>query len=969
MTDNNNAVTNVQDDYKDTLFLPATEFPMRAGLAEKEPTILDKWEKDGLYEALKTKSKDKTPFILHWGPPFANGHMHIGHALTKVLKDVVVRSRYMLGYHSPMIPGWDCHGLPIEWQIEKEYKAKGKNKDEVPVVQFRRECRDYAAKWIDIQREEMKRLGVMADWDNPYKTMDYRSEALIAAELHKFLMNGLLYRGLRPVMWSTVEKTALAEAEVEYDEHKSTTIYVAFPVVNSPVSDLNGTSVVIWTTTPWTIPGNRAIGFGNELNYAVYTVKTVDEESRAKVGEKYVLSTELAETFMSHIKVTEFEKGAEVKGADLAGTVCAHPMRPLDDYYGFDVNLYHGDFVTTEAGTGFVHIAPGHGEDDYYLGLANGVEIPETVTDDGVYAPSVGLFAGLDIYDTEGKEGKANGAVIKTLAENGKLLGKSSLRHQYPHSWRSKAPIIFRTTAQWFIALDQDGNNLRQKALDAIGKTKWVPAAGEKRIRSMVENRPDWCISRQRAWGVPIAIFVNKETKEVLKDEAVNQRIFDIFAEESADAWYARPASDFLGDGYNPDEYEQVMDIVDVWFESGSTHAFVLEDRKQPWPADLYLEGSDQHRGWFQSSLLEACGTRGQAPFKAVFTHGFVVDEFGKKLSKSKGNGIAPEKIISQSGADILRLWVMGSNFHEDVRVSQEALKLQSDMYRRIRNTLRFLLGNLAGFTADERVDLKADYAKLPELEKLMLNRLYVLGNRVRTGMESYDYSGVYRELHDFCNLDLSAFYFDVRKDRLYLDRPDLFERRACRTVLEEMFRCLTAWFAPLIVFTTEETWQNKPIDVCSDEVVSSVHLREYPVLSEEWNNADLAEKWERIKDIRSVITGAIEVERKEKRLGSSLEAHPVVYLERAEDAALLNNLDMAEICITSQLTVKQEGLPKDSYTLSSIKGVSVVVNKAVGQKCARSWKILPEVGTVEGYPDLSPRDADAVQYLRRKEG
>lgn len=955
------------DDFKDTLFLPETEFPMRGNLPEREPVTVQKWKDMDLFNTLTSNAADRDKFILHFGPPFANGNIHMGHALTKVLKDVVVRTRFALGFNAPMVPGWDCHGLPIEWKIEEKYRAEKKNKDEIPPVQFRKECRDFAAHWAKVQSEDMQRLGVVADWQNPYLTMDFKSEAAIAAEIHKFLMQGMLYRGVRPTLWSVVEKTALAAAEIEYHEHTSTTVYVAFPVINSTHLELSGASVVIWTTTPWTLPGNRAIGLGKDIDYGLYEITATEEEARLQVGQKVLLGNAVAESVLQTAKVTEFKKLKDYKGSDLSGMGCAHPLAKMHDYYSFEVPVLEGDFVTTETGTGFVHIAPGHGEDDYHLGKANGVEVPETVDADGTYLPQVGLFAGLDVYDTNGKEGKANGAVIGKLVEAGALVAKGKLRHQYPHSWRSKAPLIFRTTAQWFIPVD-GSHDLRGKALKAIDETQWIPAEGKNRITAMVKERPDWCISRQRLWGVPIAIFVNKETRQPLQDAEVNARIVKAFEEHSSDAWYSMDKSEFLGSNYNPDDFEQVMDIVDVWFESGSTHAFVLEQRPdQQWPADLYLEGSDQHRGWFQSSLLESCGTRGRAPYKTVITHGFVVDKDGKKMSKSAGNGLAPADILKTYGADILRLWVLGSDYHEDTRLSQEAFKIQSEIYRRFRNTLRYVLGNLDGFSTAERIDLEKDYAKLPALEQWVLHRMFEANAKIKAYVAEYKFNEALRTVYDFCNEDLSAFYFDIRKDRLYCDRPDMFERRATRSVLEALLGALTIWLAPFIPFTAEEAWAARPLsDFLGD--FKTVHLRTYPEFPGCWNNMQIESDWETLRSIRRVVTGAIEIERAEKRLRSSLEAHPVLYVNDASDQKLAATIDWAELAITSQFTVVNAQAPEGAFLLDDVADVGVVVGVAQGEKCQRSWKILPDVGSDKDFPGLSKRDADAVRYYRNRE-
>jgi isoleucyl-tRNA synthetase len=952
------------DAYKDTVFLPKTDFPMRGELPKREPEILKKWQDMDLYVRQRELSRGRKKWILHWGPPYANGHAHMGHAFTKSLKDVVNRSHQMLGNDSPLIPGWDCHGLPIEWKVEEKYRAEGKNKDDVDVIDFRAECRAFAQGWVDIQAAEFQRLGVNGDWKNPYLTMNFSAEAQIVREIHKFLLNGSLYKGLKPVMWSVVEKTALAEAEVEYKEHKSITVWVKFPVVKTDNAALKDASVVIWTTTPWTLPSNRAIAFGEKFEYAVYTVTEVAEGSRAKAGDRLILAVSLAESVKDAAKIATWEKGEALTGSDFVGTICAHPLRGKG--FDYDVPMLAGGFVTEDTGTGFVHIAPSHGVDDYNLFITHfGVRaVPDNVTDDGKFRDHVPLFAGMSIYTEKGEMGDGNFAVLKALDEAGELLAKGSLRHDYPHSWRSKAPLIFRTTPQWFIALD-DENDLRKKALKAIGNTRWVPPQGENRIRAMIEQRPDWCISRQRTWGVPIALFLEKKTGEPLEDEAVLNRIAESFEKEGADAWWSHDAQFFLGGKYKADDYEQIFDIVDVWFESGCTHAFVLEARKLPWPADLYLEGSDQHRGWFHSSLLEACGTRGKAPYKAVLTHGFVLDEKGYKMSKSLGNIVDPNEMIGLHGADIVRLWALLSDYNEDIRIGKDTIKLTGDLYRRIRNTFRYLLGALDGFSAGERLQ-PGEYKDMPELELLVLHWLKEMDGKVRGNIEDFNFSKLIQELHNFCTNELSAFYFDIRKDRLYCDRPDLFERRATRTVMAHVFECLTAWLAPYLCFTAEEAWEHRPRDVFED--VDSVHLRVFPDLPGSWKNDVLAQKWKKLMDVRRVVLGALEPKRAEKTIGSSLEAAPIIHV--ADDAikAAMAGVDLAELCITSQASVKDGFGPEGSFSLPDIPGVAVEFAMAEGKKCQRCWKTLPEVGRDHDYPDLSLRDADAVRwYMRNK--
>jgi len=957
MSDNN---AENKDQYKDSVFLPKTDFPMRGGLPQKEPEILKRWEDINLYAKMREAGKGKKKWVLHDGPPYANGNIHMGHAVNKILKDVIVKFWQMSGYDAPYVPGWDCHGLPIEWKIEEQYRAAGQDKDEVDIIDFRKECRDFAQEWVSIQSDQFKRLGVTGDWDNPYLTMRHRAEAGIVKEIHKFALNGALYKGAKPVMWSTVEKTALAEAEVEYKEHKSVTIWVRFPVSETNCDLLKDADIVIWTTTPWTIPSNRAVAFGESIEYGVYEVKAAGENARAEIGAKLALATSLAEDVLQQAQIEEYECLGTFNAKDIEGTICAHPLAALDQSYAaFPVPALQGDFVTDEAGTGFVHVAPGHGEDDFYLGVANGVEVTDNVADDGKFRDHVGIFAGLEVYTQDGKLGDGNFAVLKALTEAGKLLAKGSLRHEYPHSWRSKAPLIFRTTPQWFIAMDKpfkgSGNKtLRDFALQAIQDTDWHPQKGEARITSMIENRPDWCISRQRAWGVPIALFVRKNDGEVLNDPAVFERIAALFEEKGADAWWSREPQDFLkGTEHKAEDFEQIFDIVDVWFESGSTHAFVLGDTAT-WPhfegvdhADLYLEGSDQHRGWFHSSLLESCGTKGRAPYDHVLTHGFVLDDKGYKMSKSLGNVVDPLKIMDEYGADILRLWTMTSDYAEDIRIGKDTLKYTGDLYRRIRNTLRFLLGALEGYSEEEKIDL-SDTAALPELEQLMLHHLHEMDRNVRSLIESYEYGKLANMLHRFCNQDLSAFYFDIRKDRLYCDDPNSFERKACRTVMAEIFGCLTAWLAPILAFTTEEAWSYRPQGVF--EEVDSIHLREFPQVPGAWQNHDVKAKWDIVRATRKAVLETIEPLRASKELGSSLEAHPIIAAP-AEQKAILDTVHIADICITSAATL-EEGKS------------NVQIVKATGEKCQRCWKILPEV---EDNGGLCTRCADVIKAQKAR--
>ncbi len=999
-------------DWSKTLFLPETDFPMRAGLPDLEPRLLARWSEMGLYELLRQKGRNKPKFLLHDGPPYANGNIHIGHALNKILKDLVVKSQGMLGFDSNYVPGWDCHGLPIEWKIEEKYRAKGRNKDAVPINEFRDECREFAAHWIDVQREEFKRLGVIGDWAHPYKTMDYPAESIIAGEIMKFAMNGTLYRGSKPVMWSVVEKTALAEAEVEYQDYQSDMVWVKFPVRDfnarvyrgSPDDAFAGetefvnlwdrareASILIWTTTPWTLPGNRAISFSSKITYGLYEVTASPDGNWAKVGDKLVLADKLAADVMKSAKVEEFQRRADVPAEVLTRLVAAHPLAALG--YDFPVPLLDGDHVTDDTGTGFVHTAPSHGADDYNIWIANAAKlkergidatIPFTVDAEGVFTKDAPGFEGKRVLNEKGDKGDANDAVIKALAEAGNIIARGRLKHQYPHSWRSKKPVIFRNTPQWFIAMDRpvkgipksNNQTLRQLAVKAIEETEWVPQSGENRIRGMVEGRPDWVVSRQRAWGVPITVFRNKETGEVIpsakfgKSKELIGRITQAFAEKGADVWFEEGAKERFLDGLvdNSTEWEQVRDILDVWFDSGSTHAFTLED-PQHFPTlagikrvrdggkdrVMYLEGSDQHRGWFQSSLLESCGTRGRAPFDIVLTHGFVLDEKAQKMSKSDGNVVAPQDVMSKSGADILRLWVAASDYSDDLRIGPDILKNFVETYRKLRNTLRWMLGALAHLDDDERVKFK-DMREF-ELERLMLHRLTELDAEVRVAYDTYDYRKVVAVLAQFMNTELSAFYFDIRKDALYCDPYSSTKRRAALTVIDEIFKALVAWLAPILSFTAEEAWLAR---VPGRE--GSVHLETFPTLEKAWRDDELAKKWERVRDVRRVVTGALELERAAKRIGSSLEAAPEVYVADKELLRALEGVELEEVSITSAARLIAKSPPEGAFALPDVAGVGVIVKLAQGRKCARSWRILPDVGADPEYPDLSPRDAEAVR-------
>ena len=916
-------------DFSESLFLPKTDFAMRAGLPEQEPKILEQWSKKEIYKNLRINSKGKEKFVLHDGPPYANGHLHIGHALNKILKDFVVRSQQMLGKDSSYVPGWDCHGLPIEWKIEEEYRNKGLNKDEVDIVQFRKECRDFADKWINIQREEFIRLGVTGEWFEPYTTMAHRSEAIIVKEFFKFLENKGLYRGSKPVMWSTVEKTALAEAELEYREHKSITIFTKFPIKKSDDKDLANASIVIWTTTPWTIPGNRALAYSKDISYSLFKVLEIIEGSHSTVGDEIIIADELAEQFKEKCKIEKLEKIKSLEG--ISNIVCNHPFH--NSGYEFDVNLYHADFVTLEQGTGFVHIAPGHGPDDYELGKANGVEVPETVDKDGIYFNHVPLFHGKKIFNDDGSDAEANVAVIIELRNHNALSGKGSLRHSYPHSWRSKAPVIFRNTPQWFISMET--NDLRKKALDAIEKVNWYPAQGKNRILSMIENRPDWVVSRQRAWGVPLSIFYHKASGEPLVDTKLNEKIIKMYEEQGCDVWFEKTKAELLGDEYNPDEYEKVDDILDVWFDSGCTHAFVLDGKEdQIWPASIYLEGTDQHRGWFHSSLLESCGTRGIAPYEAVLTHGFVLHEDGNKMSKSSSNIIPPAEIIEKSGADILRLWVASSDYSDDLKIGPEIIKSNIDSYRRLRNSLRFILGNLDNFEDSEKIK----FSDLPELDQYILGRLSVIEEEVLKNYQIFEYQKVFSAIFNFCTNELSAFYFDIRKDSLYCDSKSSLVRKATRTVLDILFNHLLTLLAPILCFTAEEAWQSR---LGKD---TSVHNQNFPKVNDSWKNSEIFSKWEHLKLIRKAVNGAIEIERKNKLLGSSLEASVEIYFKDKDGINKINVNDLENICIVSKLFITQANNVEDYFQLNELADVCIKIKKVSGEKCNRCWKYFDKL-------------------------
>jgi isoleucyl-tRNA synthetase len=1016
-------------DFRDTVFLPKTDFPMKAGLPQKEPHILARWKEQGLYQQLRDARKGREKFILHDGPPYANGDMHIGHALNHILKDMVVRTQSLLGKDAPYVPGWDCHGLPIEWKVEEQYRKKKLDKDQVDPVEFRAECRAYAQGWVDTQRQQLKRLGVNADWDNPYLTMDFAAEATIVAELMKFAESGQLYRGAKPVMWSPVEKTALAEAEVEYEDIVSTQIDVAFEIVESPIAELVGAYAVIWTTTPWTIPVNQALAYGAEVEYWLL---------RADDGRDYLVAFDLVDEFRRRTGLGFRDTGSAIdpddavallreaqsltfNGAQLAGTIARHPMHALGGFFAKPRPFLDGsDFVTTETGTGLVHMAPDHGEDDFALCKAQVplIEPVFAVEADGKYRADWAWLSGLGSVINP-KFNAPDGPICEALRASGGLLAASAdYKHSYPHSWRSKAKVIYRCTPQWFVPMDKEvtppsalraatspsqvdgeelttspalpidsrwgggapegrdgGVTLRQTALTAIQNTRWVPEKGENRIRAMVEGRPDWVLSRQRAWGVPITLFVKKGTNQYLDDLAVNARIIAAVKEQGVDAWSDARAQEYLGADYKADDYERVSDILDVWFDSGCTHAFVLEsgrwpdltrpaDHVGPW-ADLYLEGSDQHRGWFQSSLLESCGSRGHAPYKAVLTHGFTMDQKGMKMSKSLGNTIDPLKVMESNGADIIRLWALSVDYTEDHRIGDEILKGVADQYRKLRNTFRYLLGALEGFSEAERVGVDA----MPELERYVLALLAKLDATLRQAVADFDFNTYVRALTDFCNEDLSAFFFDIRKDCLYCDAADDPKRMAYRTVLDTLFHALVRYAAPVLVFTAEEVWGTRFPEG------ESVHLLEWPTLpatntprhSREGGNPspelasnetpemeprlrgddELLEKWTTLRSLRSEVSEQIEPLRRNKIIGSSLDAHVILEKDGSADddafAELISSVDFAEIAIVSSFDISEFAKPLHKIEGSEAE-TKYIVTRTTHHKCGRCWRHLPEV-------------------------
>jgi isoleucyl-tRNA synthetase len=1017
------APSNSGRDYRETLFLPelpGDPFPMRAGLPKKEPERVAYWAQIGLYNLLRKDAAARPKFILHDGPPYANGAIHIGHAENKILKDIVVRTKQMTGFDCDYVPGWDCHGLPIEWKVEEDFRKAGRKKQDVPAVEFRKACREYADKWIPLQKQEFQRLGIEGDWDRYYATMSYAAEAAIAAEFLRVAKTGLVYRGSKPVMWSPVERTSLAEAEVEYAEKTSPTIWVKFPIFWEQGSwqpdttlrtHLLGANVVIWTTTPWTIPGNRAISYNPNIKYVLFEVEEVEAggafEPWAKVGERLILSEQRAADVFNAAKIVRARPLGQVNPEGLRAH---HPLRGKG--YEFPVPLLAGEHVTDDAGTGFVHTAPGHGADDFEIWVKNfgQQDIPFTVNEEGKFLPArydadgklVGGapgFEGLEIIQLEGKntgkDGPANKAVIDKLIEVGALLARGQLKHSYPHSWRSHAPLIFRNTPQWFIALDKPydaggGRTLRRVALGEIERVDWGQRRlnddrDQNRIKAMIEERPDWLISRQRNWGVPLAIFVSKADASILRDDEVDARVIAAMKQGGADVWWSTPAQDLLGAKYKAEDYEKVEDILDVWFDSGSTHAFVLGERDKPTRPSflnpqsvLYLEGSDQHRGWFHSSLLESCATRGRAPYDEVITYGFTVAEDGRKMSKSLGNGVEPQQLEKEYGIEPFRLLIAAADYRDELRLGPTILAQATEMYRKLRNTIRYCLGALKDFDENERlwpanspvpravVAMKGS-EDLPLLERWLLHRLWQLDGVVREAYKTYQFRAALSIIVEFCNVDLSAFYLDVRKDALYCDAPNSIRRRACRSALDEVFARLTVWLAPILPFTTEEAWLTRYPNE------KSVHLRQFPETPAAWEDALADQNFGVFRFFRRGMTAALEKAREAKLIGASLEAKLHIFATDAERAvfgwcAEQSGVSVEEFISENVIVSAAElhpigAAPPGAFhpDLDIGGGFAIVVEKASGVKCARSWKYFDPLTAYRKYPDITPRDADAV--------
>ncbi len=930
-------------DYKKTLNLPVTEFAMKANLAVREPLMLSSWEDIRLYEKVREASKKRELFILHDGPPYANGNIHIGTALNKILKDIVVRSRQMSDYNAVYVPGWDCHGLPIEHNVDKELGVEGKKYSQAEIRKF---CRRYAEKYIDIQREEFKRLGVLGEWDNPYLTMNYEYEAIIARECAKFALEGSLYRSKKPIHWCCSCKTALAEAEIEYKDDTSPSVFIKFPMIDDiskEIPQLSGKKiyVVIWTTTPWTIPANLAIALHPDFRYAA-----VDNGNE----EVFILADDLAARCMKYFGFSDWKVLAEISAGKLEKKRCRHPL------YSRDSVIILGNHVTLEAGTGCVHTAPGHGREDYEVGLQYGLDTYSPVDDNGCFTNDVEYFEGKFVF-------KANKDIVLKLKESGSIVAEETITHSYPHCWRCKQPVIFRATPQWFISMDKTG--LRKRALEEIDNVNWVPHWGRERIYGMIENRPDWCVSRQRAWGVPIAVFFCDKCETLHINQKIVDHVFELFKIHGADIWFEKDASELILKGSVCEKcgnttFRKETDILDVWFDSGVSHAAVLEERHDlKWPADLYLEGSDQHRGWFHSSLLTAVGTRGKAPYKSVLTHGFVVDADGKKMSKSVGNVIAPKKVIDKYGAEILRLWVSASDYRDDVRISDNILLQLSDAYRRIRNTCRFMLGNLYDFDPSKNA---VSYESMPEIDRFALHKLYELTEKSLAAYDTYEFHIVYHSIYNYCTIDLSAFYLDILKDRLYTSFAGSVERRSAQTVLYAILDSISRIMAPILPFTSEEIWKFMPMTLEKEE---SIHIASLPVDGKEWKDEALAVRWKKIIEVRGEVTKALEEARTKKLIGHSLDASVTISADK-ELFTLLDRYsdELKTILITSRVLLSENESLSGAVESREIKGLYISVEPAPGKKCERCWIYDLSVGAVSEEPGVCKRCRDALEEI-----
>lgn len=936
-------------DYKDTLNLPKTDFPMKANLTKMEEVFLEKWKTGNIYGRLREKNKNRPKYILHDGPPYANGNIHIGHALNKILKDIIIKSKSMKGFNTPYVPGWDCHGLPIEHQVDKTLGPKKRGMSRTEIRQL---CREYAAKFVDIQREEFKRLGIFGDWDSPYLTMTNDYEAAIIREFGKFIEREAVYKKKKPVLWCMSCETALAEAEVEYAEETSPSVYVRFPVkpvqsgaaIDERVPSLKGkdVSIIIWTTTPWTLPANLGVCLHPEFTYTA-----IDTGAGT-----YILAKELLKTFLAKTGKEDITVAAEFKGSVLEGLILSHPFIDRDSV------VVLGDYVTLEQGTGCVHTAPGHGEEDYETGLRYGFDIYSPVNSRGQFNEDVPFFAGMQVF-------AANKEINKKMEELGVLVKEEPIVHSYPHCWRCKKPVIFRATEQWFISMEK--NNLREKALEAIEAVSWIPSWGKDRIKGMIAVRPDWCISRQRTWGVPIIAFSCKKCGHLLMDSKVVNHVAGLVEESGTDVWFSEEAERLLpGEiscpGCKGTEWQKEMDILDVWFDSGTSHVAVLETREDlSRPADLYLEGSDQHRGWFHSSLLESLGTGRESPYKAVLTHGFVVDGNGRKMSKSAGNVIAPQEVINQHGAEILRLWVAAEDYREDIRISKSIITQLTEAYRRIRNTCRFLLGNLDDFNPETD---NVPYEELTEIDRWALLRLQRLINRVERGYRDFEFHLVFHSLHNFCVVDMSSLYLDILKDRLYTFHKDSKERRAAQSTMYQILKAMVKLMAPVLSFTADETWGY--IKKVSGEE-DSVHLEQFPEIVQGYFNEPLEDKWEKLIRIRGEVAKALETARKDRLIGHSLEAHVDIFAQGDLFTFLKNEeKEFPSFFITSSVSINfndGDGTPPlDAFQGKEVEGLFVSVSRAKGDKCERCWNYSESVGTDSGHPAVCKRCSDVLR-------